>query len=89
MSHANSNTGMRKHKGERGKGTGGAKVDSENVLAPASSMADASSSKEKAIEERGDRRKAGAGGCKRHRQTKKWCYSQGLQEKYVQKPLSK
>lgn len=43
------------------RGTGGAKVDSGNVLAPASSMTDVSSSKEKAIKEREDGRKTREG----------------------------
>lgn len=49
----------RNEKTQRGarKGTGGAKVDAENALAPASSMTDASSSKEKAIKESEDGRK--------------------------------
>lgn len=49
----------RNEKTQRGarNGTGGAEVDAENALAPASSMTDASSSKEKAIKEREDGRK--------------------------------
>lgn len=65
MSHANSNTEMRKTQRGARRGTGGAKVDSENVLAPASSTTDASSSKEKAIKERGDGRKREEGGSRR------------------------
>lgn len=79
----------RNEKTQRGarKGTGGAKVDAGNALAPARSMTDASSSKERAMkEEREDGRKSeegGAGGGKTLRQTKKQRYSQGLQEKRV------
>ncbi len=57
-------------KGSEEKSTGGgAKVDPENVSAPASSTTGASSSKEKAIKEREDGRKREEGGSRRTEET--------------------